>query len=651
MPNRPRRDPLRHPGRRGSSWVVPACPDEGDPLDLALSFTPTALWELIQTVGARPPESGAKLFGPVERFGVDLVEFDEVGSAAAGGAVYSPDTDWGSERLAHWISQRGEDQRIWTGDAHSHPGGFGWPSRRSGPGLGDLGYVEAVFEQNEVQFEFCIPILTHTGAQPSALQIHPWVVLRDEPLRPRWARFELCHVPAFPQRRFNPAFEHHTEAGRSASVLDLDLLADLLRARFGDHVVLYEDDGTATVDIDFGDAVVQLDLGTPDSITATVMEGLGTGIRSGDAAPRASIERRANAAAAAAADAAAAVPSRRRTATRTDHRSSVEPAAADRPLCAEPTTVDLPAGEAPATVDRTEYYARTQGLLSEGFHDRSVLVVGTSGGSYLVEKLARLGPRRLVLADPDVVEVPNLVRTAFRTDQVGMPKVAALASSIATINPYVTVKQLAVDITTLQEGAIRALLADIDLIIAGTDSFEAQATLNRWSQSSGVPAVFIGVHESAAGGIVRWSVPGETACYRCMAAGRYEAAASGDRVDLPGAAGLLIDVQSIDMVAASVAVGLLDRGAPTPKGRLIDALGDRTELVISTTPEYEWGQELFRSLTSDLPAAPDRESDLATYLGVLPLVAIPVRRNPHCPDCGEPVRQDVPPGDADAGTA
>ena len=41
-------------------------------------------------------------------------------------------------------------------------------------------------------------------------------------------------------------------------------------------------------------------------------------------------------------------------------------------------------------ITRDEYYRRSQGLLSPSFHTKKVLVVGTGGGSYLVEKLAAL---------------------------------------------------------------------------------------------------------------------------------------------------------------------------------------------------------------------------------------------------------------------
>ncbi|GAB4254738.1 MULTISPECIES: sulfur carrier protein ThiS adenylyltransferase [Deferrisoma] len=65
-------------------------------------------------------------------------------------------------------------------------------------------------------------------------------------------------------------------------------------------------------------------------------------------------------------------------------------------------------------------------------------VAGLGGlGSQVAVALARTGFGRLVLADFDVVEPSNLNRQQYFVDQIGRPKVEALAENLRRINPYV----------------------------------------------------------------------------------------------------------------------------------------------------------------------------------------------------------------------
>ncbi len=68
-------------------------------------------------------------------------------------------------------------------------------------------------------------------------------------------------------------------------------------------------------------------------------------------------------------------------------------------------------------------------------------VAGVGGlGSQVAIALARTGIGSLVLADFDVVEPSNLNRQQYFIDQLGLPKVDALAATLARINPYVPVE-------------------------------------------------------------------------------------------------------------------------------------------------------------------------------------------------------------------
>ncbi|HEX8597031.1 MAG TPA: ThiF family adenylyltransferase [Chloroflexia bacterium] len=323
--------------------------------------------------------------------------------------------------------------------------------------------------------------------------------------------------------------------------------------------------------------------------------------------------------------------------------------------------------------DRLAYFSRMEGLLSQAFHSKVALCVGSGAGSYMEEKLARLGPARMRLVDFDRVELPNLGRTAYTVSDLGDLKVDALARKIREANPFVQVKTLSVDICALSEAEQAALFQGVDLVIAGTDHFPAQALINRWSQKLSIPAVFIGIHEGARGGRVIWSLPDWTPCYRCVARDRYEhfEQAGIDATDLPGARGLLPDIQFIDMIALKLCVALLERGQDSAMGRFFDRLlpvfrpssqaeansnatpiGEeaivnaleerrpRSEIIVRTSPDYDFGNLLWNAILSDLPTEPKAyASELKEEaLFALDTVWLRTRRNSDCPDCGDRAR-------------
>jgi len=290
------------------------------------------------------------------------------------------------------------------------------------------------------------------------------------------------------------------------------------------------------------------------------------------------------------------------------------------------------------SIDSTRYYRRVDGVVSPELHQRHILQVGCGAGSDSALKLARLGPKRLTLVDCDVVEVENLCRTAFTVDDLGRPKVEALAHHIGQANPLVEVRTLHRDILELSEHEVAALLEGVDLIIAGTDSFAAQARLNLWAMQYRIPAVFIGIHERARGGLVTWVLPGETPCYRCVARSRYEAAESGwdGELNLAGARGSAIDVAFIDAVALKLCLAILERGEDSDAGCFLGDAGGRNQVVARTDPHYRWGDvDLFDLVLSDLPKSPrPYKTELKRQVFfALDTLWLESDYLPDCPDC------------------
>jgi molybdopterin/thiamine biosynthesis adenylyltransferase len=479
-----------------------------------MCFTKPALEQLLQTVGTLPPETGAKGFGPSDRIGFDIVEFDDTGSAGATCVVYSPNAEWGGQRQAFHLNQPAESMRLWTGDIHSHPGDFGSPSQKSGKGLGDLGYVEEVFASNESMQWFLLPIFTRTGMDE--VTIHPWVIERAKnggPPKVYIADVQVCEVSEFPMRQFNPAWEA--------------------------------------------------------SLTAQ-----------------------------------------------------------------------------PAELSETQkqiaiYTSRTTGIVSPNFRKKVIAAVGVGAGSYMIEKITRLSPGLVKICDPDRVEVANLSRTAYtyKDAQAGKFKVDALADRLNQVNPFVRVDCYPhkLDELTLKER--REFFGGVDLIIAGTDDFHCQALCNEMATLLAIPAVFIGIHVGGNGGRIAWYLPDVTPCYRCIAHERFAAAAAGEKeVNLTAAHGSVIDTQFIDMIAAKVAVAILDRGNDSASGRFFSIMKNRHEVVCRCSPEYEWGNAMWEALLGDLPTTP---KDFAAELKQQVLLAMDTiwlqsQREPQCPVCGTP---------------
>ena len=203
---------------RSTGWRVGEHPGV-ERAPFSMCFTPRAFAAVLRTVGCRRPEAGAKGFGPLGAMGIDVVEFDQDGSAAATGGVYSPDHEWGGWRQEFHLNRSDESARVWTCDIHSHPGAFGSPSPARDLGKGDLGYVKEVFRQNEWMKWFMIPILTGTGRDGGEVVVHPWVCLRDErdgadDAEPRLmiADLRICDVSEFPEREYREEWERKADA-------------------------------------------------------------------------------------------------------------------------------------------------------------------------------------------------------------------------------------------------------------------------------------------------------------------------------------------------------------------------------------------------------------------------------------------------------
>lgn len=130
----------------------------------------------------------------------------------------------------------------------------------------------------------------------------------------------------------------------------------------------------------------------------------------------------------------------------------------------------------------------------------SVGVVGCSGtGSIVVEQLARLGVRKLVLVDPDKVEEKNLnriVNSRKKDAYLGHSKAHVLASGVARMGLGQEVVPIATNLST--RTAVLAL-AECDVLFGCMDSADGRHLLNRVATFYSQPYFDLGVRLDADG--------------------------------------------------------------------------------------------------------------------------------------------------------
>ena len=249
-------------------------------------------------------------------------------------------------------------------------------------------------------------------------------------------------------------------------------------------------------------------------------------------------------------------------------------------LRAAPQEAAAPSGAfRPAELDR---YARHIILREIGgpgqrkLKDSKVLVIGAGGlGSPALMYLAGAGVGTIGFVDDDMVDGSNLQRQIIHADQrIGMPKVFSAEITLRSINPFIELRPYK---RRLDEETARALFADYDLILDGTDNFDTRYMVNRVAVAAGKPLI--------SGAITQWEGqvslfhPAQgTPCYECVfptrpAPGMVPSCAeAGVAAPLPGVIGSIMAMEAVKVITGA--------GEPLA-GRLMihDALFAETRVI------------------------------------------------------------------------
>jgi len=169
----------------------------------------------------------------------------------------------------------------------------------------------------------------------------------------------------------------------------------------------------------------------------------------------------------------------------------------------------------PERYSRQVRYAALGAAGQERLASATVAVMGCGAlGSAAAMALVRAGVGRVRLIDRDVPEVSNLPRQVlYDEDDVAarLPKAVAAAARLRRCNSVCRVDPVVVDLTP---DTVDSALGGVDLVVDGTDNFEARFLVNEFACRERIPWV----HGGAIGaeGRVMAVVPGVTACLRCL---------------------------------------------------------------------------------------------------------------------------------------
>lgn len=229
------------------------------------------------------------------------------------------------------------------------------------------------------------------------------------------------------------------------------------------------------------------------------------------------------------------------------------------------------------TYKESEYFNRTpfnDDVMSFLAKERILLVGCGSGGGQLALELAKSGIGTLVLADPDRLEVHNVMRHVLGTAYVGQPKTVALKALIGEHVPSCICISIPEDLFKDE----RSRLAEVmemhkpTRIIAATDSPGIQRLCQLAAMIYKIPFMSVGCSSNAIeGGIFLWGPEDdevrEHACYACINPSTPAHTSSFDySTDTPGSYGgepaLGLFVQHINTVAAIIQLQVILKDCP-----------------------------------------------------------------------------------------
>lgn len=274
--------------------------------------------------------------------------------------------------------------------------------------------------------------------------------------------------------------------------------------------------------------------------------------------------------------------------------------------------------------------------------DSRLVIVGAGGAAEWVESMARAGVEQIVLIDPDTVDTPNIATQQTYLKDIGRSKVECIAERIRDINPHATVTTYQLCLDDIDDAAFKELSLDRlggrrpsqTLLCGFTDSFEAQARVNRLGLNLGLPTLSAQVYQEGRGAELSFTYPGVTpACQRCVTGGRYRHIRAHGQQDAITSHGTpIFSTSRLNATKGLIAMAMLHHGSAHQRwGGLLARIGNRNLVQIRLDPDL--GETLGLTVFDDLTRNAEKNRLLFDDI-------VWLEQEPECPATGFDACQD-----------
>ena len=277
-----------------------------------------------------------------------------------------------------------------------------------------------------------------------------------------------------------------------------------------------------------------------------------------------------------------------------------------------------------------------------------IICVGCGGSAGLLEDLARTGTGQFILIDPDVITEPNLATQQTYVEDIGRPKVEAIADRLLQINQDAIVATYQASLHDLDDVEMGFLvheplgnfrhagsaeeeeesksLPEVTLLLGMTDDFIAQARVNRLALNLGLGSVCCQLYsfETVGAGEITFMEPGLTPrCHRCLLKSRYQAYLGENYTNTASAAGAPIFATTRMNALCGMLILALLHGTSHPRwGKMLTCIAERQLVQVRLSPDCTL------PVFDRVFAGADQERILFDET-----VWLPQRPDVSCPDC------------------